>query len=184
MSNFLHPENDLLQKVIHIIEENLSDEQFEVPDLAAKLNMSRSSLLRKVKNLTGFSVSVFIRQVRLYHAKELLKEDVYTVSEVSFKVGFNSTSYFTKCFRELFGYTPGEEKNKNEVSLVGNSSSKKQTYKIKGLVVFTVLITLISVFLISKKDAQEEELDKSIAVLPFQNDSDDPTNVYIINGLM
>ncbi len=115
MADFLYPENDFLKGVIKIIEENLSDEHFEVPDLAQQLNMSRSNLLRKVKSLSGLSVSVFIRNVRLHHAKELLKDGSLTASEVSFKVGFNSTSYFTKCFRELFGYPPGEERNQVKV---------------------------------------------------------------------
>ena len=184
MTDFLHPENDFLQKVIQIIEENLSDEHFEVPDLAARLNMSRSSLLRKVKALSGYSVSVFIRQVRLHHAKELLKDDSFTVSEVSFKVGFNSTSYFTKCFRELFGYTPGEEKDRVEEEVSRSATSRNKEFRVKRLVIVTILVALVAVFLIPKNTSTEEALDKSIAVLPFNNDSDDPSNVYIINGLM
>lgn len=186
MSDFLHPDNEFLRKVIAIIEENLSDENFEVPDLAKGMNMSRSNLLRKVKNLSGFSVSVFIRQVRLYHAKELLGEDSLTVSEVSFKVGFSSTSYFTKCFRESFGYPPGEEKrNATEQETEEISTPEKNKVLSWSLVLAAILLMVSIVFWISQdKEAVTPILEKSIAVLPFKNDSNDTTNVYFVNGLM
>ncbi|MEQ9656587.1 helix-turn-helix transcriptional regulator, partial [Fulvivirga sp.] len=109
MSDFLKPKNTFLQKVVAVIEDNLADEHFGVTELAESISMSRSNLLRKVKQETGESVSVLIRNVRLHHAKGLLKKNELTVSEIAYKVGFSSTSYFTKCYRELFGYTPGEE---------------------------------------------------------------------------
>ncbi len=86
----------------------MSNERFGVSELAREVGMSRSSLLRKVKKASGLSVSQFIRQVRLQRAMELLKKDSHTVSEVSFLVGFSSPSYFIKCFREHYGYPPGE----------------------------------------------------------------------------
>lgn len=184
MADFLHPANDFLQKVIAIIEENLADEHFEVPDLAERLNMSRSNLLRKVKSLTGLSVSVFIRQVRLHHAKELLKDETHTVSEVSFKVGFNSTSYFTKCFRETFGYPPGEEKSQLVEPEAKIESGTGNRSKAKVLVIIGALIAIIWVIVLTRESKELVKLDKSIAVLPFKNDSDDSSNIYIINGLM
>lgn len=185
MADFLHPENDFLRKVIAIVEQNLADEHFEVPDLAQQLNMSRSNLLRKVKSLSRLSVSVFIRQVRLHHAKQLLRDDSLTISEVSFKVGFNSTSYFTKCFRETFGYPPGEEKNhvlEDTDTLVYKGKGGRSTTKL--LVLIGALIAIVSAVLLIRESDELIELDKSIAVLPFKNDSDDSSNVYIINGLM
>lgn len=186
MADFLHPQNDFLQKVIAIIEENLSDEDFEVPDLAEQLNMSRSNLLRKVKSLSGLSVSVFIRQVRLHHAKELLKDGSLTASEVSFKVGFSSTSYFTKCFRESFGYPPGEEKKQpaTEPEPYKEAGTRQNRSRAKMLVIIGALIASVSAILLLRDNSTQTELDKSIAVLPFKNDSNDSSNVYIINGLM
>lgn len=183
MTDFLHPKNEFLQKVIEIVEENLSDENFEVPDLAGRLNMSRSNLLRKVKSLSGHSVSVYIRQVRLHHAKLLLTHDSLTVSEISFKVGFSSTSYFTKCFRESFGYPPGEQKNQTESRPKSDLLSKKS--RIKFLVIIGALIASLSAILLTREPARKNvEIDKSIAVLPFKNDSDDSSNEYLVNGLM
>ena len=65
MSDSSYIENDFLKKITEIIEENISNEQFGVSELARETGMSRSNLLRKVKSLTNLSVSVFIRQVRL-----------------------------------------------------------------------------------------------------------------------
>lgn len=96
-----------------MIEEHLSNEQFGVSELAREAGMSRSNLLRKVKKHTGLSVSQYIRQVRLEHAMELLKQEALTVSEIAYRVGFNSTSYFIKCFREHYGYPPGEAEKRD-----------------------------------------------------------------------
>ncbi len=104
--NFI--ENDFLSQLRKVIQENIADEMFGVSELAGEISMSRSSLLRKIKKLTNVSASQFIRQVRLQQAMDMLKKSSLTVSEVSFKVGFSSTSYFIKCFREEYGYPPGE----------------------------------------------------------------------------
>ena len=101
-------ENDFLNRITEIIEENLADEKFGVSELAREAGMSRSNLLRRIQKLTDLSVSQFIRQVRLKNAMEILKRESMNVSEVSYQVGFSSTSYFIKCFREHYGYPPGE----------------------------------------------------------------------------
>ena len=103
-----HIKNDFLKKITEIVENNISDENFGVSELAREAGMSRSNLLRKVKTLTDLSVSQFMRKVRLQHAMDMLKEEELNVSEISFQVGFSSTSYFIKCFREEYGYPPGE----------------------------------------------------------------------------
>jgi len=101
-------ENDFLSQLQDVIKQNISDEMFGVSELAAEIGMSRSNLLRRIKKYTNVSASQFIRQVKLQEAMEMLKKTSLTVSEVSYKVGFSSTSYFIKCFREEYGYPPGE----------------------------------------------------------------------------
>ncbi|MCP3929161.1 MAG: helix-turn-helix domain-containing protein [Bacteroidetes bacterium] len=110
-------ENDFLSRSTEIVEENLSNEQFGVSELAREIGMSRSNLLRKIKKLTGLSVSQFIRKIRLQEAMEILKKNTSTVSEVSYKVGFGSTSYFIKCFHDYYGYPPGELGKRKESEL-------------------------------------------------------------------
>jgi len=123
-ANFI--KNDFLSVTTLIIQENIANERFGVSELAAETNMSRSNLLRKIKKLTGLSVSQFIRQVRLKEAMEMLKQENVTVSEVSYAVGFGSTSYFIKCFRDHYGYPPGEvaskEFKKSEDVQLGHST--------------------------------------------------------------
>jgi non-specific serine/threonine protein kinase len=104
--------NSLNKKFTHLLNEivnsNIQNERFGVSELAYELNMSRSNLHRKIKAATGDSVSQYLRKVRLKKAMELLKEQPYTVSEVAFAVGFASVNYFSKCFKDYFGYPPSD----------------------------------------------------------------------------
>ena len=124
--------DDFLNKLISIIQDNISDELFGVSELAQSIGMSRSNLLRRIKKTTNLSASQFIRKVRLQNAKDLLGDSSLTVSEVSFKVGFSSTSYFIKCFREEYGYPPGEvgKYAESEFSFTGES---KQTHQLAAI---------------------------------------------------
>ena len=99
---------DFINQANTLVLENVSNELFGVSELAELMNMSRSNLLRKIKKHTQLSASQFIRQVRLQKGMEMVKEDRLTISEISYQVGFGSTSYFIKCFREHYGYPPGE----------------------------------------------------------------------------
>lgn len=269
-------QNDFLIKIKSIIEENISNENFGVSELAREAGMSRSNLLRKVKSLTNLSVSVFIREVRLAYAMEILKHESLNVSEVSYRVGFSSTSYFIKCFREHYGYPPGEVGKDGVDKQFADSQSKSgffhelkrrkvtrvitvyaaaafvilevmsiiveplrlpewtlpmiivllvigfiistvlswiydvrpeggwertkpahkqenkegpvetKGWKIAGYISFVIIAVLLVLNLAPRKGQAQASpnLEKSIAVLPFKNDSNDSTNIYLINGLM
>jgi AraC-like DNA-binding protein len=81
--------------------------------LAGELSLSRSKLYRKIKSLTGSTANEFIRKVRLKKAKQLLENKEFNISEVTYKVGFSSPSYFTKCFKEYYGVLPTDYRGKN-----------------------------------------------------------------------
>ena len=102
----------LLKLKGHILN-RLQDEDFSVEDLANEVAFSRSHLYRKIHALTGLSISQFIRNIRLEASTELLEMEVATVSEIAYRVGFGSSTYFTKCFHEYYGYPPGEHKRKS-----------------------------------------------------------------------
>ncbi|CAD5251259.1 MULTISPECIES: helix-turn-helix domain-containing protein [unclassified Imperialibacter] len=181
--------NDFLTQLTVIIGDNLSDENFGVSELASEVNMSRSNLLRKISKLTRLSASQFIRQERLKKGMELLRQTSMNVSEVSYKVGFGSTSYFIKCFREYYGYPPGEVgKRDHHEPLSAAVPEKGKSLKIPLLAVAAFLVVGATVwwFFYPPKASEPAQpaLDKSIAVLPFKNESNDSTNVYLINGLM
>ncbi|MGI9544581.1 MAG: helix-turn-helix domain-containing protein, partial [Cyclobacteriaceae bacterium] len=186
MTDFSTIKDKFLQKVISKIEENLSDEHFGVSELAGEVNMSRSNLLRRVKSITSLSVSQLIRKVRLQEAKEILRDHSLTISEVAYKVGFNSTSYFIKCFKDEYGYPPGELGKMKEEEMEASPTDRQNVRKVpvKSLIAAVVLALVVFIFIWLQPRSAPEPLEKSIAVLPFQNDSNDSSNVYIINGLM
>lgn len=109
-SDEMNQDEKLLQQLRTAVLDNLENDQFGVESLANEVGMSRSHLHRKLKKLREQSISRFIRQVRLEEAMKLLRQDAATVSEIAFRVGFSSTSYFSKCFYEQYGYPPGEAK--------------------------------------------------------------------------
>ncbi|MEM6807283.1 MAG: response regulator, partial [Bacteroidota bacterium] len=100
-------ESLFLQKCIEVVETELSNDAFSIEDFADALAMSRTQLFRKLKALTNQSPSRFIRSIRLRHALNLIKADAATISEIAFQVGFGSTSYFNRVFKEEFGKAPG-----------------------------------------------------------------------------
>jgi len=187
MSNTEIIRSDFINKAETIILENLSNEQFGVSELAEAMNMSRSNLLRKIKKDTQLSASQFIRQVRLQKGMEMLKQNTMTVSEISYKVGFGSTSYFIKCFREYYGHPPGEVGKEilidQNVAIEVNVLTR---YRWHLLTAASLIAIVISVLLFNKESTvtTEDEIEKSIAVLPFNNESSDSTNLYFVNGLM
>ena len=95
-----------LDTLTHMIEENLADENFCIDDLARMMNMSRSSLHRKMKGILQMTPNDFIRVIRLKKAAEMLAEGNYRVNEICFMVGFSSPSYFSKCFQKQYGVLP------------------------------------------------------------------------------
>jgi signal transduction histidine kinase/DNA-binding response OmpR family regulator/sugar lactone lactonase YvrE len=101
-------DDQFMNKVLKVINKHLSEEEFSIDDLGKEVSMSREHLYRKLKAISGHSPSLFIRSVRLAKAKKLIKERKGTISEISFLVGFGSPAYFGKCFKEEYGYSPGE----------------------------------------------------------------------------
>ncbi|MFL9835728.1 response regulator [Chryseobacterium terrae] len=99
----LHQE--FLSRIYEIIEKNLDDNNFSVDELASELSMSRTSLHRKVKMMFDIPAGEIIKIYKLKKAAEFLKQN-YSVSEAAYMTGFNTPSYFTKCFKEYFGETP------------------------------------------------------------------------------
>lgn len=98
---------EFLEKMNALITESINNEEFSIDLLAQRLNMSRSSFYRKITAVTGMSPNEYLKNFRLNHAAQLLR-DGYRVTEVSERVGFTSSSYFAKCFREKFGVLPSD----------------------------------------------------------------------------
>jgi len=101
-------DEELLRKAIAVIEKNMDNVEFSTEQFAREMNMSRSNLHLKLKAITGKSAIDFIHKIRFNHACQLLKEGKYTVSEISFMVGYNTPSYFAARFKKYIGCLPTE----------------------------------------------------------------------------
>lgn len=99
-------ENDFLDKIFNLIEDNMSNDNYWVDNLSYDMNVSRSTLFRKLKNLTGQAPQAFMKKIRLERALHLLEMGQLRIAEVAYQVGFSDPNYFSKCFRKLFGKSP------------------------------------------------------------------------------
>lgn len=104
----IHSDDAYIQKLNAEIIKEMDNADFSVEELADRLAISRSQLHRKIKSLTGKSISQYVRIIRLEKAHDLLKQNAGNVTEVAYSTGFSSQSYFTKCFTEHFGKSPSE----------------------------------------------------------------------------
>jgi AraC-like DNA-binding protein/tetratricopeptide (TPR) repeat protein len=184
-----------ISKLTEIIHANLENDNFGVKELALRAGLTQKVLNRKLKKISGKSVSQYIRETRLNKALELLREEIYTVSEVGYKVGFNSPVYFTRCFHEFFGYPPGKVK-KGELSdpgfrkLTGDNGEKRSAGKSRnrlihsssGIVLFIIVLSIGAYLLYSNfhhpewtDDLVSSDGSIAIAVMPFQNFTKDTT---------
>ena len=184
-----------LKKLSDILDTNYSNEHFGVKELAESIPMNRSQLHRKLHASRGISASQYIREYRLQKAMEMLQNDVVTSSEVSYKVGFNSPTYFNTSFREYYGHPPGEvkyqkslssirsENNDNfklvnslskiaKVKLAKENISKKNLFIISSIIIILIIGLSYNFYSDSLNNtivSKNEIPDKSIAILPFKD---------------
>ncbi len=102
------PQDEFLQKVYNVVLENIEDEDFDVPRLCKKLEISRSQLHRKITALTNHSTTKFVRIIRLQEANRLLKTGDFNISEVAYKVGYKNPGNFSTHFKSHFEISPSE----------------------------------------------------------------------------
>lgn len=110
---FSEVDNEFIKKVTNYIEDNLSSEDLDIGAIAENMNMSPSTLYRKLKALLGISAVAFIRKVKMRKAAEMLSSGNFNVSETAWNVGINSMIYFRQCFKDEYGISPSEFKNKH-----------------------------------------------------------------------
>ncbi len=103
-------EEEFLFKLMQLVEDNISNSNFNNDELANLMFMSRSTFYRKLKAVTGMSGNEFIRTARLNYASKLLKSGNFAVTEAAFESGFNDIKYFRKRFQDQFGVSPSEYK--------------------------------------------------------------------------
>lgn len=98
----------LLKRALEIVEENISNEFFNIQLFSSELGVSRTMLFTKVKAWTNLTPNEFIHSMRMKRAAQILEQNKVTISEVSYQVGFTNPKYFSKCFQKYHGTTPSE----------------------------------------------------------------------------
>lgn len=105
-------DHEFLQKITNIIEENMELDKMDIGFIAEKMCMSHSTLYRKIKGLTSMSANEFIRKIKMQKSLDLLDSGNYTISEISYMLGFSTTAYFRQCFKNEYGKSPSEYQRK------------------------------------------------------------------------
>lgn len=200
------PDKIFIRKLNDILENNYHKEDFGVAELSEKVGFSHTQLHRKIKAEFGKSTSQYIREFRLEKAMILLSGDLTSASEVAYKVGFNSPTYFNQCFNNYFGYPPGKVKyhsgqkpelanddpdNSNHFeNRRGNSSRKLSKWQVPGILLLFIVLFLISLYFIFIRGKENQHTyagstqETSVAVLPFKNLSEDNNNQFFADGVM
>ena len=101
-------DEEFLNRFTAIVEENIDMDKLDMSFMMDKMNMSHSTLYRKIKGLTGISCNEFIRKIRLKNSLRLLMEESLNISEAAYASGFNDLGYFRTCFKEEYGMVPSE----------------------------------------------------------------------------
>ena len=105
-------ESDFYARLLDIIKQEMGNPELNVDSLAGKMGLGRSQFYRKIKALTNYSPVELLRNLRLKRSRELLLTTDLSISEVAYEVGFTAPAYFTRCYREAFGETPSEVRDK------------------------------------------------------------------------
>lgn len=105
-----------LAKIAKIVEDNVSDPDLNVNFLCEKSGLPQKQLYRVIKKYMGVAPLDYIRRVRLQKAAMLLSQKRFTVSEISYMVGFKTPSYFAKCFQTQFGVKPSQYQSDDETT--------------------------------------------------------------------
>lgn len=101
-------DSGFIQRLNDYIIQNIDNTDMNIESLSNQLNMGRTSLFNKIKSISGMSPLEYVRLIRLKHAAELLLQGKYRINEISYIVGFNTPSYFSKCFYKQFGVLPND----------------------------------------------------------------------------
>jgi DNA-binding response OmpR family regulator len=101
-------DEQFLDKIYTVMDKYLSDSEFDLDAFSGEIGMSRANLYRKIKALTNFAPNELLKNYRLRAAVKLLLENKYSVSEISYMVGFGTPAYFSNCFKKTYQHSPSE----------------------------------------------------------------------------
>lgn len=105
-------DSEFYSRFLEIFTREMGNSELSVDMLASKMGLERTQFYRKIKALTNFSPVELIRSLRLKQGRHLVKTTDRSMSEIAYDIGFSNPAYFTRCYREAFGETPTETRNK------------------------------------------------------------------------
>lgn len=105
-------DNEFYNRFLKIFQSEMGNTELSVDILASKMGLERSQFYRKIKALTNYAPVELMRRLRLQHARTLITGTDKTISEIAYETGFSTPAYFTKCYRDAFGETPSDARNK------------------------------------------------------------------------
>jgi AraC-like DNA-binding protein/TolB-like protein len=174
-----------INRAVSLVVDHLDQENFSGNELAEKLSLSREQTHRKLKQNISLSTGKFIRFIRLLRACIYLTEGSDTIAEISFKVGFSSPSYFNKCFREELGNSPGDFRKQGLTRQIANKKihsfyrlpEVNKVLRSNGIHLEMPEPGKIAGIRASKNVLLLADLveNKRIAVIPFSNQTGDPS---------
>jgi len=106
-------DDKLMKNLMEVMEQNIDNADLTVDELVSKIGIGRSVFFKKLKSLTGLAPIEFIREVRVKRAAQLIEAGEYTISQVTYMVGCNDPRYFSRIFKQRFGVTPSEYRDKH-----------------------------------------------------------------------
>ncbi len=190
-----------IRKLTDIVLANLGNADFGVRELAYESGISLYRLNRRLTSINRKTTRQFIQELRLQKALEMLQNEECNVSEIAYRAGFSSPSYFNSCFHDFFGYPPGKVKKRKPeireesiiVPVIAEQDFKrpawrKFVYFSGAILIIAGLIYLAYTYFSGNVSADGGNTvlnpEKSIAVLPFRNLSEDITDQYVYDGIM
>ena len=105
-------DSEFYLRFLEIFRREMGNQELSVALLSSSMGLERSQFYRKIKAITNFAPVELMRKIRLKHACRLIKSTDKSMSEIAYEVGFSSPAYFTRCYREAYGETPTETRNK------------------------------------------------------------------------
>lgn len=105
-------DNEFYDRFLGIFNSEMGNPELSIEEIASRMGLERSQFYRKIKALTNFAPVELMRNLRLKQAQHLIKNTDKNMSEIAYEIGFSSPAYFTRCYREAYGETPTETRNK------------------------------------------------------------------------
>ncbi|MDP4270436.1 MAG: two-component regulator propeller domain-containing protein [Bacteroidota bacterium] len=118
--NVVSQDDIFIQKIMKFIEDNIDNSELTIEEIVSSVGFSRSAFFKKLKSLTGLAPVEFLKEVRVQRASQLIETGEFNISQITYMVGMSDPRYFSRCFKQKFGMSPREYKEKC------NSSQNKQ----------------------------------------------------------